>query len=156
VNRKRSGGKINIQKILLGTISMAGLLSVALIAPNALHTLEKIKKFQKSQQRNRYKYYLNEAAVRMEKKGLLRREAKGGRIFYALTERGQLELLRYRILEDKKERKKWDGKWRVVIFGIKELRRSTRNRIRESLIAFGFMKLQNSVWITPYECEEIV
>ena len=50
----------------------------------------------------------------------------------------------------------WDKKWRVLIFDIPEHRRTLRNKIRNTLIGIGFLRVQYSVWIFPYDCEELV
>lgn len=52
--------------------------------------------------------------------------------------------------------KKWDGKWRVLIFDIPENRRFDRDNIRRALISIGFMRLQDSVWVYPYNCEDLI
>ena len=52
--------------------------------------------------------------------------------------------------------KKWDEKWRVVIFDVPEKYRSSRERFRRILQKAGFLRLQDSVWIHPYDCEELV
>jgi DNA-binding transcriptional regulator PaaX len=43
-----------------------------------------------------------------------------------------------------------------VIFDIKEPHRATRDSLRRGLQAAGFEKLQDSVWVHPYPCEEFV
>ncbi|OHB17538.1 MAG: CRISPR-associated endonuclease Cas2 [Parcubacteria group bacterium RIFCSPHIGHO2_01_FULL_45_26] len=52
--------------------------------------------------------------------------------------------------------KKWDKKWRLVIFDIKEERRHDRDRLRNFLLKLGFLRLQNSVWVYPYDCEDLI
>jgi len=52
--------------------------------------------------------------------------------------------------------KKWDKKWRVIIFDIPEKKRKIRDHIREILIATGFIRLQDSVWVYPYDCEDVI
>ena len=52
--------------------------------------------------------------------------------------------------------KKWDKKFRLVIFDIKEERRGDRRKLRVFLKKIGFMRLQHSVWVYPYDCEEAV
>jgi len=52
--------------------------------------------------------------------------------------------------------KNWDGRWRVVIFDIWERRRPARNKLRYLLQKSGFYKIQNSVWVYPYDCEELI
>jgi len=51
---------------------------------------------------------------------------------------------------------RWDGKWRVLIFDIPEYRKSTREKIRRTVMEIGFIRLQDSVWIYPYDCEDLL
>jgi CRISPR-associated endonuclease Cas2 len=134
---------INIQKIILSTVAIVGIMSVAVVAPNALQV---IGKFSKKNKRHR-KYYINTSI-----KNLLNRGK-----FIRLTEKGEQELAKYELgdLEIKKP-KKWDKKWRVVIFDIKETRKGIRTILRNNLNRLGFIKLQNSVWVFPYECQELI
>ena len=55
-----------------------------------------------------------------------------------------------------KKPKRWDGKWRVLIFDIPERRKSVRDKVRLTLTAIGFKRLQNSVWVYPYDCEDLI
>ncbi len=50
----------------------------------------------------------------------------------------------------------WDGKWRVVIFDVWENARIKRNLLRNEIKYFGFIQLQRSVWIYPYECSDFI
>lgn len=144
---------IKVGKIVLMTIAGAGLLSMAIVAPNALQVIDMF-----SNKKNKYrKYYINSAVSRLIKQNLIRFENKDGKKFVTLTEKGQLLVKKYEFQEKKIKRpKKWDKKWRVVIFDIKEYRRKTRDRLRITLINLGFVKLQNSVWVFPYDCEDII
>jgi len=49
------------------------------------------------------------------------------------------------------KQKKWDKKWRLVIFDIKETDRNSRDILRKHLRNYGFGYLQKSVWISPYD-----
>ena len=51
---------------------------------------------------------------------------------------------------------KWDGKWRVVIFDIPEKKKKARDALRWELKKIGFIELQKSAWIFPYECENAI
>ena len=42
------------------------------------------------------------------------------------------------------------------MFDIEESRNVLRNKIRKTLAAIGFLRLQNSVWIYPYPCENLI
>ena len=50
--------------------------------------------------------------------------------------------------------KKWDGKWRVIMFDIPEENRSFRDILREHLRNMKFYKLQHSVFISPHPYEK--
>ncbi len=65
-----------------------------------------------------------------------------------LTAKGLLKIFKSKKADN--ELKKWDKKWRVVIFDIPEEQRVLRNRFRFFLNNFGFKLLQNSIWINPY------
>lgn len=45
----------------------------------------------------------------------------------------------------------WDKKIRIVIFDIQELNRVKRNQFRRILKQLGFVMLQKSVWLTPFD-----
>lgn len=49
------------------------------------------------------------------------------------------------------ERRVWDGKLYVVTYDIPERRRRERGILREALVKIGCGKMQDSVWITPYD-----
>ncbi len=50
--------------------------------------------------------------------------------------------------------KRWDGKWRVVLFDIPEKDRIFRDILREHLRNLKFAKLQHSVFVSPYPFEK--
>lgn len=47
------------------------------------------------------------------------------------------------------QKKKWDGKWRLVIFDIAEKKRKFRETLRNQLKKLGFGMWQKSVYVTP-------
>lgn len=50
--------------------------------------------------------------------------------------------------------KVWDKKWRIVIFDIPEKEKKAREALRQKLKGIGLIKLQDSIWVTPYPCED--
>jgi len=146
--------KVKVGKIILGTIGAVGVLSVAVVAPNAIQAIEM---FYPKDKRRYYNWYVNTAIGRLEQQGLIKFENKDGKKFVRLTEKGKNKLLKYQLQEIKiKKPRKWDKKWRVIIFDIKEYKRYIRDGLRKELVNLGFLKLQNSVWVHPYECEEVI
>jgi len=72
-----------------------------------------------------------------------------------LTEKGRLKALEGKIDElEIKIPKTWDKLWRVVIFDIPEEKKKARDVLRERLKKLGFLELQKSVFIFPYECKD--
>jgi len=70
-----------------------------------------------------------------------------------LTRKGRIKIIKTLIKEDFPERE-WDGKWRQIIFDIPEVSKKDRIFLRKELKWMGFVKLQNSVWVFPYDIEE--
>lgn len=54
------------------------------------------------------------------------------------------------------KKRRWNGRWRVVIFDVPERRRQTRDRLRDIMKEVGFVRLQDSVWVFPYDCEDFI
>ena len=50
--------------------------------------------------------------------------------------------------------RRWDKKWRIVIFDIPEDRKSLRDELRRRLKILGFAEFQKSVFAFPYHCED--
>ena len=153
LERKRD--RIEMQKMILFGIAGVGLLAAALVAPNIIGAIQKIHKMTKDQERG-YRFHTKTALGRLEKKGLVRLVRQGNRMYYRLTDEGERQLLKYRLKEKMLEKKRWDGMWRLVIFDIKETKRALRDQWRKEIAGFGFVKLQDSVWVSPYESEELV
>ncbi|MBI5470465.1 CRISPR-associated endonuclease Cas2 [Candidatus Kaiserbacteria bacterium] len=52
--------------------------------------------------------------------------------------------------------RRWDRRWRIIIFDIPEKKKNVRDRVRALVQRLGFFRLQHSVWVYPYDCEEII
>jgi CRISPR-associated endonuclease Cas2 len=151
---KKERKKANIQKIILSSIATAGILSVALLAPNALQALKPLGLDKKLKS---FKYDTNRSLSKLISLGLVIFIEKDGRKYLRLTEKGKLKLITLEKDNFKfKKPKKWDKKWRIVIFDIPQSRRLQRDKLRFTLKQIGFVKLQHSVWVYPYDCEELI
>jgi len=148
---KNVGNKVDFKRIILTTIATAGVLAIVVLAPNALQML---KPFLKHKKKYNLKYYLNQKAQKLVKNGFLHIEIKNGKQFLSLTKKGERKLFYYQVTDKKKS--KWDGKWRVVIFDVWENTRYKRDLLRIEIKDFGFIQLQRSVWIYPYECADFI
>jgi phenylacetic acid degradation operon negative regulatory protein len=50
--------------------------------------------------------------------------------------------------------KRWDKKWRVVVFDIPEKNKKLRDEFRRRLKKLGFVEFQKSVFAHPHPCED--
>lgn len=141
--------KKNLQKMILTTVAGAGILGVGLLAPNVIVAMDKLGLIPNRRQRE----YVSSSASKMVKKGLMKFNGK----FYELTLAGQSKLRRWEFDDFKFNKpKRWDGKWRVIIFDIPDKKRSVRDQIRSLFKSADFYLLQESVWVYPYDCEDII
>lgn len=90
----------------------------------------------------------------LEKKKIISLKEADGELLVTFKEKGKELLLKYKIDElEIKKPKRWDGKWRIVIFDIPEKRKLAREVLRQKLKELGFRSIQKSVFVLPYECQ---
>ncbi|HEY4512417.1 MAG TPA: CRISPR-associated endonuclease Cas2 [Candidatus Paceibacterota bacterium] len=143
----------NLQKTILGIIGASGILAVGLIAPGVFKAM---KYSGLDKKLFRKKFVLNRSIDRLLAKGFLEFQEKNRGKFLILTNKGKSYLNTMMNSKDMLKQKRWDKKWRLVIFDIKEYKRHSRDKLRATLISIGFYRLQNSVWIYPYDCEDLI
>jgi len=143
--------KMALQVAFLRTLYAGGILTMALLAPKMLRVLPNPDRGKTGRKELYARIAL--ARGRLKQRGLV--EEVNGRLH--LTEKGQVHIERILMREYKiPEPVRWDGKWRVLIFDIREQRRQIRFRLRLLLQGAGFVRLQDSVWVYPYACDEFV
>lgn len=147
-NKKRVG-RGEIQKLILESVKLAGILSVGLVVPQVVGAMAKLGLLPNKRQDE----IVRSSASKLTKKGLLVYKDE----HYELTEDGAKKLRQWEIQDYKfKIPNKWDRQWRVIIFDIPEKKRALRDHVRSLFISAGFYRLQDSVWVYPYDCEDIV
>lgn len=82
--------------------------------------------------------------------GYLEKVVKNGEVFLRLTGKGE-KLVRRDFSISRWQGRKWDRRWRLVIFDISEEERDRRDGLRRKLKELGLGMLQKSIWITPYD-----
>ena len=70
----------------------------------------------------------------------------------ALSARGYLKWQQIE-LNRPLQAKRWDGKWRVVLFDIPVTKKKPADAFRAGLKKLGLKQLQRSVWVTPFVCQ---
>jgi len=145
--RKKQKRK-DVTAFVLGAVGLTGMLGIAMVAPNVLGAMGKLGLLPGRRQ----KEIINRARDRMVREGLL---VRGG-FKVKLTAKGHAALRRIEARDFKLRRpKRWDGKWRVLIFDIPEYRKGLRDKVRRTLRSIGFVRIQDSVWAYPYDCEDL-
>lgn len=70
-----------------------------------------------------------------------------------ITDKGKKKMPKYN-LENMELKRKTDGKWRVIVYDIANLKKFQRELFRETLKRLKFLRLQKSVYITPFVCDD--
>lgn len=141
---------------ILELLAKGALLAVALTSPYAGAELIKYF-FGKAIDKAWEKYdqaRLRQSVKRMINRQILELKNKGGETTVVIAKKGKRLLLRYNFQKmDLVKPEIWDKKWRVVIFDVKEKKRSFRDSLRRKIKSLGLYQLQKSVFVTPYPCE---
>ena len=143
--------KSAIVKDVLKWLAITGAVSIAATSPyfalNILKGFNKARKYEKEKVCSTF--------YRLKQQGYINIQSKNHQLYISLTPEGKKKAGRFQIdsLTIKKP-KKWDGLWRLVIFDIPQLKSVQRNVFRGKLRELGFMPLQKSIWICPYDCKD--
>lgn len=144
----------NVQVGLLTAVALSGVMLVAAVAPNLPMALEKLPSLRRAKLRYQYRTVLGRLAAL----GYITFEKRDGNSYAHITDSGRkklaLELEKKKL--DLSKKRRWNGRWRVIVFDVPERRRKTRDRLRILMRQLGFVHLQDSVWVFPYDCEEFI
>ncbi len=141
--------KSEIGKDIFRWLMIAGVVSIAATSPcfltNFLRYHRKFRKYSKQK--------VSDAFYNFKKQGLLNIQKQNHQIHISLTQEGKRKAgwLQIDSLEISRS-KKWDKKWRIVMFDIAQLKKSYRDAFRGKLKELGFCPFQKSVWIHPFDC----
>lgn len=147
LNPKKKRRKIIIgenEKIILLAIGASLLLIGSLTLPGLPMALQPILKMRG------HKGFMK-LLQRMRNKGMI--DLGGEKV--KLTKEGiklQKELQIEQIILERP--KKWDGLWRLISYDIPDILKEKRDWFRQTLIRLGFRKIQESLWVYPYDCRE--
>ncbi|MFH1462747.1 MAG: hypothetical protein ABIG08_03590 [bacterium] len=137
-------------KEILKYLLLAGTIYIAAASPYfIINLIKNINKF-----KSHKKKPLGSAFDYLKRKGLIEIQKDGHDLCIILTEEGKKRAGKYQIDDLEIARpKKWDRKWRVIIFDIPHLKNAQRNAFRRKLKELGFCSLQKSVWLHPFDCK---
>ena len=149
--RERRWGEF--QKTLLSAVGIGDVVVNEEDLPNPVRLLRHFSDYKNGA---RFNYQSKTAFGRLVDKGLIVFVEERGKRYARITEKGKrvlhMEMERVAV----KKKRKWDSRWRVVIFDVPEKRKSVRAILRRFMGQYGFVRLQDSVWIYPHDCEDLI
>lgn len=149
-----------LREIVLKSIALGLFVGGAFVFPNLpivigsiIKVIEETKGFKVSEKK------VKRVLKNLEKRELIDIEKRGNDILVHLKERRKDIFIKYSLkalLDLKKKKKEWMGKWYLVIFDVPEEQNNKRHYLRRFLRGLGFYPYQKSVYLFPYECKEEV
>lgn len=146
-------------KHILTFIGIAGVVGLSLVAPTAAQIAKPFLDEKNRRERNQWKQYnpsyVRSSLRRLHKLKYVEISSENGQEIVTLTKAGRRRIYKYALDELTIEKpKQWDGRWRMIIYDVEEGKKYLRDVFRDALRTLGFYKLQESVWIFPYPCED--
>ncbi|MCX6809973.1 MAG: hypothetical protein NTZ65_04500 [Candidatus Berkelbacteria bacterium] len=142
---------VEVAKLVLEVVLIGLVIGVALTSPYGLSKfIPKLNKLRKKHGDEA----VDKSLEKIIKDRFVQITYRKGKTIIKITQKGKVRLVDYDIDAISINKHKWDGKWRIVFFDIPEKLRFARNILRSKLIEIGFVKLQKSVWVCPYKCED--
>lgn len=149
--RKRKK-KQDIQHAVLATVAVTGFVVFAAVAGNALQLLKYLPN-----EKYNLRYRTKSAVGRLVAKKYVVWVERDDKKYLRITDAGRKAFaFEQAKVALKNQKKKWDGRWRMVVFDIPERRSAIRHRLRRIMGEIGFIRLQDSVWVYPYDCEDFI
>jgi len=141
-----------MRNAVLATVAVAGVIAIAAVAPNVVQLLKKTGLTDRLRNRSR------STLARLKAKGEIEFLEIGGKKYARLTAKGEKTLAygQEKLRLKEKKPRQWDRRYRLIMFDIPEKRRGTREHLRLVMRDIGFLRVQDSAWVFPYDCEEFV
>lgn len=147
----------NTTKFLLMFLAIGGLAFGGAVVPGVLKALENIDL---GEDKTGYtKKKISDALANLKRQKMIEIfRYDNQKVSVKLTNKGQERIREFSVdTITIFKPKKWDGKWRILIFDIPtrpKIYNQARNALRQKIKELGFHQLQKSVWVFPYECED--
>ncbi|HEX8974586.1 MAG TPA: hypothetical protein VF817_03820 [Patescibacteria group bacterium] len=141
-------------KFILGALIAGPLLFVGAALPGIItmaNEFDGSRKYSKKQFQNSFRNLKYRKLIEII-------QEKDGKVRVQLTNKGKKRIKEFQFenLSIAKP-KKWDGKWRILIFDIPsrpKINNQAREALRGKIKELEFYQMQKSVWVYPYECED--
>ena len=154
-NKSKIDPKVKDVLLLLGAGTF---LAASILMPGLPLTLKPFLDEKRKREANEWKRFntwrLRQVLKRMREQKLVEIVEKNGVQVVKIAENGKKRLLKFNLEEMTLENKKWDGKWRIIIYDILSGKSQERELFRKTLKRMKFHKLQKSVYLTPFPCRD--
>ncbi len=142
-----------VTKVVLCTLAVASLPAIVVAGAAMGNAVQIFTMFDKNKYKKRQ---INTTLTNLRRRKLVEYISdKNGVTTVRITHRGESTLKRFAIdVLRVPGQKKWDGKWRMVMFDLPVRFSKARNTLRFKLKQLGFVQFQKSVWLYPYPCED--
>lgn len=145
--------KVKEVLILLGAGTF---LAASLVMPNLPMVLKPFLDEKRKKEANEWKKFntwrLKQVLKRMHQQKLVDIVEQDEGHLVKISDNGKKKLLKFNLDEMELKNKKWDGKWRIIIYDILTGKKEQANLFRRTLKRLKFFQLQRSVYITPFKC----
>ncbi len=137
-----------ITHALIKAIGLVGAAGAVIIAPNAAQLFDKL--LTRYDQKSAAK-----TLASLKYRQLIEVRKVSGQLEYRLTARGWDMFERIQIKDLTIETPtRWDHRWRVVAFDLPAEYGAQRRQMLKQLHRLEFYKLQDSLWVHPFDCEK--
>ncbi len=142
-----------ITKVVLCTLAIASMPVIVGVTVAMGNAVQILKMFDKKKYTKRQ---ISTTLTNLKKRKLIEYiSGKNGVTTVKITKNGESILKRFAIDIIKIPKpKKWDGRWRIVMFDLPVRFSKARDSLRFKLKQLGFVQFQKSVWLYPYQCED--
>ena len=139
--------------ILLGAGTF---LAASLIMPGLPMALKPFLDEKRKKEANEWKKFntwrLKQVLKRMHQQKLVDIVEQNDGYLVKISDNGRKKLLKFNLDEMELKNKKWDGNWRIIIYDIYTSKKQEAELFRKTLKRLKFLKLQRSVYLTPFRC----
>lgn len=159
--QERNGAKKKIDpkvKDVLMLIGAGSFLAASVLMPGLPILAKPFLDKKRGEEANEWKKFnswrLKQVLKRLHEQKLVEISETNDGYTVKITEKGRRRRLKYDLDELMLTDKKWDKKWRIIIYDVDESKKPLRNVFQRILRKLQFLQIQKSVYLTPYPCED--
>jgi DNA-binding transcriptional regulator PaaX len=140
---------------ILDLLMLGGITAATVVAPNLLQVLGPL--FLKHKGQTLAKREVQKTLRYMKRSKVISIVEHDGLFTVEITKKGKKRLLKHRFENlEIAYPKRWDEKWRLVMFDIPMKYDASRREISSKLRELGFHLMQKSVWVHPFPCQDLI